>query len=247
MRQLLPVPPDRRDLTADDLADLYGDPPSMRLNMIASADGSASAGGKSGALGGPADKRVFAALRSVADAVLVGAGTWRTEGYGPARLADAARARRRAAGRPEVPAIAVITARAQLDWGRPFFTEAEVRPLIVTVAAAPADSVARARQVADVIVAGEHEVDLGQAVGELRARGFAHVLCEGGPHLGAQLAAEGILDELCLTVSPRLVVGDASRILVGPALPTPAALALVHVLEEDGFLFLRYRKAEPHA
>jgi riboflavin biosynthesis pyrimidine reductase len=230
-------------IDADDLPSVYGLAPGIRLNMIASVDGSASAGGLSGALGGAADKKVFAAVRSVADAIVVGAGTWRAEGYGPVRFPEVVRAWRRDAGLAEVPPIAVVTATAGLDWSRPFFTETEARPLIITVAAAPSENVARAREVADVIVAGGTEVDLVAAAGELRTRGFSHILAEGGPTLGGQLAACGLLDELCLTLSPLLIVGDAPRILHGPVLTSPVKLDLVHLLEEDGFLFLRYRKA----
>jgi riboflavin biosynthesis pyrimidine reductase len=241
MRQLLP---EARAIGPDDLSALYGRGPAVRLNMISSADGGATVRGQSGGLGGAGDKLVFATLRAATDAVMVGAGTLRAERYGPARLAPAVRAWRRAEGMTEVPPIAVVTSTAQLDWSRPFFTEADVRPVIVTVAAAPPDSVARAREVADVIVAGDTRVELVDAVTALRARGFVHILAEGGPRLGAQLSEAGILDELCLTLSPKLIAGDGPRILVGPAFPSPIALQVVHLLEEDGFLFLRYRKAE---
>jgi riboflavin biosynthesis pyrimidine reductase len=83
--------------------------------MIVSVDGAASLQGRSGALGGPADKALFATLRSLADVLLVGAGTMRAEGYGPARLSDDARARRRDWGLPPVPPIAVITRSCRLD------------------------------------------------------------------------------------------------------------------------------------
>jgi riboflavin biosynthesis pyrimidine reductase len=242
VRQLLP---EVRDIGDDesDLSDLYGRPAGIRLNMIASADGAASAGGLSGALGGAADKKIFASLRSLADVIVVGAGTVRAERYGPARLSPAARQTRRAAGRGEVPPIAVVTSGAQLDWSRPFFTDAEARPIVITTSAAPHDLLARAREVAEVIVAGDTHVDLPAAIAGLRGRGFSSFLAEGGPRLAGQLAAAGILDELCLTLSPKLVAGDGPRILHGPALPAPAALNLVHLLEEDGFVFLRYRKA----
>ena len=139
MRQLFPTAGDV------DPADAYGrlaalgpGRPGVRLNMIASVDGAASLQGRSGALGGPADKALFATLRSLADVVLVGAGTMRAEGYGPARLSDDARARRRDWGLAPVPPIAVITRSCRLDWRARFFTEAEQRPLVVTVASAAA-------------------------------------------------------------------------------------------------------------
>ena len=242
MRALVPAP-------GTDPVDAYGrlgrlDPrrPGVRLNMIASVDGAAAIDGRSGALGGPADKGLFAVLRSLADVILVGAATVRAEGYGPVRLDEGARSRRRRLGLPAVPPIAVITRACRFDWTSEFFTEAEQRPLVVTVASATATDRERAAQVADVIVAGDTEVDLGAAVNSLGARGHDNVLAEGGPVVAAELAAAGLLDELCLTVSPLLAGGDAHRILAGSALVPPLGLELGHVLEADGYLFLRYHR-----
>lgn len=210
--------------------------------MIASADGASSAGGLSGALGGTADKALFATLRSLADVVVVGAGTMRAEGYGPARLGPDLRAARQARGLSPVPPIAVITRSCRLEWRSPFFTEAEQRPVMITVASAEAGDRRRAADVADVIVVGEQHVDLARALAALAARGAEHVLVEGGPSLNAQLAAAELIDELCLTVSPTLLGGDARRIVAGTALHRPCPLFLAHVAEEDDFLFLRYRR-----
>ena len=94
-----------------------------------------------------------------------------------------------------------------------------------------------------MIIAGERDVDLAAALGALAERGYARVLAEGGPTLNGQLAAAGLLDELCLTVSPLLAGGDAKRILAGPALPSGSGWQIRSLCEQDGFLFLRYR---PH-
>jgi riboflavin biosynthesis pyrimidine reductase len=243
MRQLFPAAGDVDPADAyARLAALGPSRPGVRLNMIVSVHGAASLQGRSGALGGPADKALFATLRSLADVVLVGAGTMRAEGYGPARLSDEAWARRRAWGLPPMPAIAVITRSCRLDWSARFFTEAEQRPLVVTVAAAAVADRARAAEVADVIIAGDDEVDLARAVSALVKRGHTNVLSEGGPGSDAQLAAAGLLDEVCLTVAPLLAAGEARRILDGAALAPPSVLELGHVLEADGYLFLRYRR-----
>ena len=199
--------------------------PAVRLNMIASVDGSTAVDGLSGVLGGSADRRVFAALRSLADVILVAAGTVRAETYGPA----------------QVP-IAVVSGSLRLDWDTPFFTAATHRPIVVTHRRAPGEAAVRASKVADVLVAGERAVDLALAVDRLGERGFHHVLAEGGPSLNGALAAAGRLDELCLTVAPQLVSGDARRIVTGPALSPPAELVLGSLCEEDGYLFLRYRR-----
>jgi riboflavin biosynthesis pyrimidine reductase len=135
----------------------------------------------------------------------------------------------------------VVTRTAQLDWQSPFFTEAKARPIVLTVDDAPAENLSHAADVADVVIAGTGGVDFRRALDELAARGVRQVLAEGGPSLNGELALAGVLDELCLTFSPKLAAGDAKRILAGPALPTPTALRLRSVLEDEGYLFLRYR------
>jgi riboflavin biosynthesis pyrimidine reductase len=225
VRQLLPLPLDPVDPVS-----VYGDPPvadgrpSVRLNMIASVDGATAVAGVSGGLGGPADRRLFSVLRSLADAVLVAAGTVRAENYGPATLP-----------------IAIVSRSCQLDWGSPLFTEARFRPVVVTVADAPAANRARAGEVADVVLAGTDDVDLRVALAALAERGARSVLAEGGPSLNGQLAAAGLLDELCLTVSPVLVGGDAKRILHGAGAAVSPSLELCSVCEDNGFVFLRLR------
>ena len=225
MRLLFPEPRD-----AVEPLDVYRDlpvvagRPAVRLNMIASVDGATAVDGLSGGLGGPADRKVFAALRSLADVVLVAAGTVRAERYGPAK----------------VP-IAVVSGSLQFDWTTPFFTAAAHRPIVVTSKQAPPDAVREAEAVADILVAGDSAVDLAEAVQALGERGFRHVLAEGGPSLNGALVAAGLLDELCLTLAPRLVSGNAKRIVSGPALVPSPVLTLRSACEEDGYLFLRYR------
>ncbi|GII62604.1 hypothetical protein Skr01_26890 [Sphaerisporangium krabiense] len=237
MRRVLPTPAGEADL-----AEAYAYPRDhwLRLNMVAGADGGAWLKGVSKGLSGPGDRRVFHVLRGLADVVLAGASTVRTEGYGPARPGPSWPALRE--GRPPVPPIAVVTRKLDLDLGGPLFTGAEpaARTIVITTESAPADRRAEAARNAEVIVAGAERVDLALAVEALRERGLGRVLCEGGPRLNAQLAAAGQVDELCLTISPVLTGGDAARILNGPA--SFVRLALAHVLEEDGFLFCKYTR-----
>ena len=215
--------------------------PAVRLNMIVSVDGGTSWGGVSGALGGPADKSLFVVLRSLADLVIVAAGTMRAEGYGPATLPDAAREARRERGQAAVPPIAVVSRSCDLEWDSPFFTEARERPLVITVADAPARDRGRAAEVADLIVAGEGDVDFARALQALGDRGVRSVLAEGGPTLNGELARAGLLDELCVSLAPRLASGDAKRILSGSTLSELGVLTLHAVYEQDDYLFLRYR------
>ncbi|MGH3067605.1 MAG: dihydrofolate reductase family protein [Streptosporangiaceae bacterium] len=249
-----------------DLARLYAYPdrgtgdaggtgrPWVRANMIESADGAATVDGLSGGLGGSADHEIFGLLRALAGVILVGAGTARAEAYRPARVAPRWAALR--AGRPDTPPIAVLSGRLDLDPEGPLLAGAPpgARTIVITSQSAPADQRARIARHADVIIGGEHEVTAAAAVSALAGRGYREILAEGGPHLLGQLAAAGLIDELCVTISPVLAGGPAGRIIqgTGPASSGPAAsapqpasrLALAHVLADDGgSLLCRYTRA----
>jgi riboflavin biosynthesis pyrimidine reductase len=236
-----------------DPLDVYGqlpdarERPSVRVNMIASADGATALSGVTRGLGGQADRDLFLLLRSFADVILVGAGTARSERYGPTRIAGDLQDRRRSRGQAPVPPIAVVTRTCRLDWDAPFFAAATARAIVVTVSDAPAADRSRAAAVADVVIAGDHDVDFGCALRSLGSRGARFVLAEGGPTLNGTLAAGGLIDELCLTVSPMLVSGGSHRVVAGPPLEVPQDLVLASVCEQDGFLFLRWRAAVPSA
>jgi riboflavin biosynthesis pyrimidine reductase len=249
MLRIWPVPAaDVDPLTAveDDVRTPPTTRPWLMINMIASADGAAAdPSGRSGGLGGPADKAMFAAVRAVADVVLAGATTVVAEDYGPARLSPAARARRRDRGQADVPRIAVLSASLRLDPGSRLFRESppEARPIVLTTVSADPARRAALASVADVHDVGDDRVDLARAVDLLHTRCAARiVLCEGGPATHAQLIAADLVDELCLTVAPSLVGGDARRIAQGgEAVLRP--VELTRVMTADGFLFQRYARA----
>ena len=247
MRALLPRPSELVDLVEAYAtpANMPRDRPFLRCNMISSLDGAVTVAGRSGRLGGEADRRLFRVLRSLADVVLVGAGTARAERYGPARLDDEMRAQRAGRGQTPVPPIAVVTRSGNLDWASPFFTEAEARPIVFAGESTDAELRRRGEEVAEVVVAGDEQVDPVRALTYLHEAGFETVLLEGGPGLNAEVVAAGVMDELCLTLSPRLVAGSGPRVLAGGELADPLALEVVHVLEEDGFLFYRLAVTRP--
>lgn len=238
MRRLLPSVAGEVDL---DEAYAWPDGPRcVRGNMVASLDGAAVVDGVSGTLSGPADRRLFAVLRGLAELILVGAATVRRENYGGARPNAARQARRRAAGLADAPPIAMVSRSLDVHPAARFFTDTAVRPLVITCASSPAERRVALAQVAEVVLAGEEAVDLGLALDHLAALGYGRVLCEGGPHLLAEMVAGDHLHELCLTVSPLLVAGPAGRVLAGTDRPRPARLRLLGALEEEGALFLRY-------
>ncbi len=238
MRQLLPTSVD--DLDHDALVQAYrydGDRPWVRGNMVASLDGSAVKDGRSGGLGGDADKAVFDVLRGLADVVLIGAGTARSEGYRAMRAKSPYSELRNTAGQRPAPALALVSGRLDLDPGSDLFGGSE-RTVVITHAGADGAARDRLAEVADVVVVGDGSVDIGAGLDALAERGLPRVLCEGGPSLLADVAAAGRLDELCLTLSPQLVGGDGTRITHGPDLAT--SMRLAHLLEQDGVLLSRW-------
>jgi riboflavin biosynthesis pyrimidine reductase len=84
--------------------------------------------------------------------------------------------------------------------------------------------------------------DLPELLRSLSEEGVRAVMCEGGPTLHGSLQAEGLVDELFVTIAPKLSGGPAPRILEG-TLPGVVGMELVWLLEEDGELFARYRRS----
>ncbi len=220
--------------------------PLLRVNFVTSLDGAVEVDGYSAGLAGPADKRLFRLLRQVCDVLLVGAGTLRHERYDAVRLDEPRRSWRAAHGLAPYLTLAVVSATLDLDPAQKAFSDAAVRPIVFTRTGAPADRRAAIAEVADVVDCGDSGVDLGIALAELRRRGLAHVLSEGGPHLFASMLAADLVDELCLTVSPLLAGPGAGRIVAGRAATAPRTLRLISALDGgDGSLLLRYGRHLP--
>jgi riboflavin-specific deaminase-like protein len=218
--------------------------PYVIVNMVASVDGATAVDGVTKALGSPTDRAIFLHLREIADAILVGASTVRAERYGPARPGTRARAQRADRGQWPRPPIVVVSRSLDFEWSAPFFTEADPPPVLLAPGDANPVRLESARQHAEVSTYGERSVDLAAALADLRDRGVAVLLCEGGPTLNTELLAAGLIDELCLTIAPRYIGGSTHRGIFAAA-PAAGAVSfdLLHVLEEDGFLYCRYRVA----
>ena len=215
----------------------HADRPFVYLNMVASVDGRAAIEGRAHALGSDTDTLLLTELRTLADAVLIGTGTLRAEGY--ARLvANADRvARREAAGRTPTPTAVLLSRSLDLPWDAGLFAAADQPVIVYTGAAAEPPEVA-----APVEVVRLADPSPAAALADLRERNMRAVLCEGGPTLNRALLAAGVVDELFLTLTPLLAGNnEAPRIVEGEDLPAPARLDLEWVLHHDDELYLRYR------
>ncbi|HEY4267309.1 MAG TPA: pyrimidine reductase family protein [Galbitalea sp.] len=218
--------------------------PWLRVNFVASVDGAATLDGTSAGLGGEADHRVFDILRTLCDVVLVASGTVKAEGYGAMIVDDASVSARVAAGLAPQPVFAIVSGSLDLDPASAVFGKAPVRPLVFTVESAPPNGALA--EVADIIVCGQTTVDGARMVAELASRGLTRIHCEGGPHLFGALVAHGVVDEVCVTVSPLLVGGSGERIAQSET-ATPHGMRLAGILRSEDTLLLRYTRGPASA
>ncbi|HEX3790876.1 MAG TPA: pyrimidine reductase family protein [Pseudonocardiaceae bacterium] len=247
MDRLLPTDTAQPSVADDtELERLYAYPdgldrPWVSVNFISSADGAVSSDGRSAGLSDANDKRIFRLGRLLADVILVGSTTALVERYKGVRRSEVAVDRRTALGLAEVPPIAVVTRRCSIDPGSPLLTDTEVAPIVLTTESAPqARRTAVADAGADVVVVGDQDVDLPAALAALAERGLRRVCCEGGPRLFGSMIAADLVDQLCLSIAPLLVAGDAGRISAGPLPGQPIRMTLRSVLHAEGLLMLRY-------
>ena len=212
--------------------------PHVAVNFAATVDGRATIAGVSGPIGSATDTEMLARLRTRFDAVMIGAGTMRAERYGPLPNSPERRAEREALGLSPDPLLVIVSGRLDLPWDAGAFTDGGGEVLIFTASEAEPPPTATPVQV----IRHDKFVDVVEALRRLRADFGIHALiCEGGPGLHNQLEGAGHVDDLFLTIAPKLAGGEAPRIIEGD-LPAVAELELAWLLEEDGELFARYRR-----
>lgn len=236
-----PAPPEAFYTGLDLGSRAPADRPYVVANFIASADGKATAEGRTAPLGSPGDRAAFHLLRTEVDAVLAGTRTLFIENYGPlAKNAELSELRARAGLAPQ-PLGVVISRSGTIPFDIPLFADAASHLVVYTPASTDIPDTA-----AKVTVHELPDGDAGMAgvMSSLRAdHGVRSLLCEGGPSLFSALLLEGLVDELFLTLAPKLVGGDGMTITTGRPLDELVDLRLVQALEQDGTLFLRYASA----
>jgi riboflavin-specific deaminase-like protein len=211
--------------------------PLVAMNFVATVDGRATIAGVSGPIGSATDTAMLAGLRTRFDAVMIGAGTMRAERYGRLVKKQQTQERRQQLGLQPEPLMVIVSGRLDLPWDAPLFTEGG-QILVFTASEAEPPEVAASLE----IVRHQSFVDIVAALRHLRReRGIRALLCEGGPGLHGELEGGGLVDDLFLTIAPKLSGGEAPRIVEGD-LPAVAELELAWLLEEDGELFARYRR-----
>lgn len=216
------------------------DRPYLALNMVATADGKVVLDGRSGGIGDEADRELFHALRTRVDAVMMGAGTLRAERYGRLVRDEGRRAERERSGLHPDPVAIVVSARLALSSELPLFAASGQRVIVLTSAQAELDGCAAA---VEYLRAPDGLLELAPLLRRLRTEhGVRSILCEGGPTLNASLLRERLVDELFLSVAPKLAGGSHPlTVVAGEPLPEPAEMELAWSYMGESSLYLRYR------
>jgi riboflavin-specific deaminase-like protein len=247
MLRLFPPPTSERPLDA-----VYADPawpappaarPYVALNMVSTVDGRAAVAGKAAGIGSTADRVLMRQLRARADAVLVGVGTLRAEALTPT-VPESYTAARLARGQSPQPLGVLVSSSGRLPLERRYFQRTDFARVLITSQAGAAALDPPAAAGLWVIVAGRRRVDLQAALAALRTElGVRWLLCEGGPTLNRGLLAAGLVDELFLTLAPKLAGGRALPIVAGPPLPggAPVSLRLLALHADGDELYQRYQ------
>lgn len=233
-------------VSENELAELYAypqsDEPWFRSSFVSTIDGAATgADGVSASIGGTADERVFAMMRSLCDVILVGASTASIEKYGPVKRDEINTRLRASQNLADVPKIAVVTRSLDIP---PALLRG--RQIVITVESASPDKRQQLGSDVDLIVAGQEEVDWSLVRKQLQARRLRRVLCEGGPSLHGRLLDADVIDEICLTIAPELHAGTAPRIAQSRN-AVPRKMLLAHLLSLDGAAFGRWIRDRPSA
>lgn len=227
LTRLFPAPQETLDFaevgTRDRMLELYRPPRErwLRLNLVASVSGSTTGNdGTSESLTNRSDRRILGVIRELSDVVVVGAASVRAEGY---QL-------------PRHSRLAIVTRSGNMSGHRISAQDAS-RVIVVC----PAFAVAEVRDTlghAEILIASgdDKHLEAGEIVDGLRAAGHESIVCEGGSTLAGQLAAAGLVDELCLTTSPLL--GGVRRPLLndGTMPDQPAALRQL-IIDEESYVF----------
>lgn len=217
-----------------------GDRAWVRTNFVSTLDGAVQGrDGRSGTINTPSDRTVFALLRAHADVILVGAGTVRAEKYRAVDLEDWQLALRAGLGLAPYPTLAIVTASGELP--ESIADNADCGPVLILTSRHSRPNRPRFGPGIEVIEFDDpDQVPARELITELVARGLRRVLCEGGPRLNRQLHAAGLVDDLCLTLSPLVIAGPAARTTVGPQIAEDR-FGLQHAIgADDSALLLRY-------
>ena len=205
--------------------------PHVALNFVLTADGRASFRGRA-EIGTRTDRQLMFHLRSLADAVMSGAGTLRVDPFAPV-----------VKGRDRQPLAVVVSGSASLPADNRFFTIPNPRLVATTYRASEEAASALRHAGVEVVRLGADDVDLAALLALLRERGVRSLLCEGGPLLAGALLVRGLVDELFLTHATRVTAEPGAKRLFESAEPLAGDVHLERVSLHESPDGERYERA----
>ena len=207
--------------------DAQSDRPYVYIDMVTTIDGKILSGERDEHvidLGSAVDHEAMQTLSRAADAVLVGAATLRTT---------------LSSWNPRTEYRVVVTRSAALETGGAFFSEG--KPII----AVPKSSSVQPIEGVEFLKIGDDSVDLKGLLLVLRQRGVERLLVLGGSELNAQMLRAGLVDELFITIAPKVKLGrDVPTYADGVAL-TRDEIQKYKIVEHwvvESEIFVRYRR-----
>ena len=219
--------------------------PKVITNFAITADGKVSTRNHTpSGFTSPKDKRRLLEIRSLGDAVMVGRGTAEADNMTMTIPADDLRAERLARGQSEHPIRVLISNSGAIPLTLKVFTNNVATTLIYTTDAIPVSSRVALESHAQITAFPEKSVPLRSVLEDLRSRHKVKTLiCEGGPTLIKTLLADDFLDELYITIAPKIFGGkDAPTLtgLPGTFLPNSRQFRLKSLVVENDEAFCHY-------
>lgn len=195
------------------------------------------------ALGTEHDRRLMDELRAGAHAVIVGSGTVKHDGFPILMRYEDLKARRISRGLPPHPVNVTMSHALSLPANRPFFQHADTETIVFTTRSAPAARVKRFSRFAEVVVLPRKTLSPRAVLDHLGNRGFTRVLLEGGGEVHFAFAKEGVIDDVYITMTPRLIGGASAPTIMdgkGFLADNHLKLHLEKVKRIGDELFLKY-------
>jgi riboflavin-specific deaminase-like protein len=223
--------------------------PRITINMAMSADGKTSSYRRETfSLGSPEDRHLMDVLRAKSDAVIVGARTLSLDGWAIRVRDTKIRRKRIAQKRGPHPLNVVVTTDLNLPARAEFFTYPHTKKLIITTTVAPSNRIRRFQRLAEVIVLPRKRIRALDTVRVLSERGIKNVLVEGGGTLNYSFFRDKLVDEMYVTLTPRVLGGVSAPTVVdgkGFTRSSQIRLTLVSSRRRGDEVFLRYRIVRP--
>lgn len=223
--------------------------PFVAINMVSSLDGKTTSGGtlQPGSLGSTFDRKTMNVIRSHFDAVICGANTIRQHPYylGVPKDYEIEREQR---GLQAQPLTVILTNSGQLDFHMPLFRNPPYPPLIITSEKGAEALPDTAHLLSKVEVCGSHKVILERALQTLHTKyNVRRLLLEGGPTVNYLFLQKQAVNEIFLTLAPRLVgsKSDLTMVMGNAKLSLEPTIFLISFFEHNNELFLRYGLTYP--